>query len=214
MNKRDIADLRREYAREELTRRSVQDDPFEQFSMWFDEAMASDLPDPSAMTLATSSADGHPSARVVLLKGLTAEGLVFYTNYGSAKGHDLAANPRASLLFFWPELERQIRISGVVSKVSAAESDEYFQSRPFESRIGAIASAQSSVLTSRDELEERYQQLLQEYKGKDVPRPDTWGGYVLKPHTFEFWQGRPSRLHDRIRYRKDGEFWHVDRLSP
>jgi len=214
MDKQDIADLRREYAREELTRRSVQDDPFEQFSMWFDEAMGADLPDPSAMTLATANADGHPSARVVLLKGLTSEGLVFYTNYGSAKAHDLAANPRASLLFFWPELERQVRIAGVVSKVSAAESDEYFQSRPFESRVGAIASAQSSVLTSRDELEERYQRLLQEYEGKDVPRPDTWGGYVLKPHTFEFWQGRPSRLHDRIRYRKDGDFWHVDRLSP
>ena len=214
MDKQDIADLRREYAREELTRRSVQDDPFEQFSMWFDEAMGADLPDPSAMTLATANADGHPSARVVLLKGLTNEGLVFYTNYGSAKAHDLAANPRASLLFFWPELERQVRIAGVVSKVSAAESDEYFQSRPFESRVGAIASAQSSVLTSRDELEERYQRLLQEYEGKDVPRPETWGGYVLKPHTFEFWQGRPSRLHDRIRYRKDGDFWHVDRLSP
>jgi len=214
MDKQDIADLRREYAREELTRRSVQDDPFEQFSMWFDEAMGADLPDPSAMTLATANADGHPSARVVLLKGLTSEGLVFYTNYGSAKAHDLAANPRASLLFFWPELERQVRIAGVVSKVSAAESDEYFQSRPFESRVGAIASAQSSVLTSRDELEERYQRLLQEFEGKDVPRPDTWGGYVLKPHTFEFWQGRPSRLHDRIRYRKDGDFWHVDRLSP
>lgn len=214
MNKHDIADLRREYAREELTRRSVQDDPFEQFSAWFDEAMGADLPDPSAMTLATADAEGHPSARVVLLKGLTAEGLVFYTNYESAKARDLASNPRASLLFFWPELERQIRISGVVSKVSAEESDEYFASRPFESRIGALASAQSSVLRSRDELEERVVQLLEEYKDKPVPRPDTWGGYVLKPHTWEFWQGRPSRLHDRIRYRKDGDFWHVDRLSP
>jgi len=214
MNTRDIAALRREYAREELTRRSVQDDPLEQFSMWFDEAMGAQVLEPSAMTLATASADGHPSARIVLLKGLVAEGLVFYTNYDSAKAHDLAANPRASLLFFWPELERQVRIAGVVSKVSAVESDAYFQSRPFESRVGAIASAQSSVLTSRDELEERYQRLLQEYEGKDVPRPDTWGGYVLKPHTWEFWQGRPSRLHDRIRYRKDGDFWHVDRLSP
>ena len=214
MNKHDIADLRREYAREELTRRSVQDDPFQQFSSWFDEAMASDLPDPSAMTLATATSDGHPSARVVLLKGLTVDGLVFYTNYASAKGRDLAANPRASLLFFWPELERQIRIEGVVSKVSEQESDEYFQSRPFESRIGAMASEQSSVLRSRDELEERFARLLEEHEGKDVQRPSSWGGYVLKPHTWEFWQGRPSRLHDRIRYRKDGDLWHVDRLSP
>lgn len=214
MKNEDIAALRSEYAQMQLTKRSVQSDPMAQFSAWFDEAVAAQVKEANAMTLATVSEDGQPSARIVLLKGLEHGGLVFYTNYDSAKGAQMAANPKASVLFFWPELERQIRVEGVVEKVPAETSDAYFSSRPFESQIGAIASNQSAVLRSRDELEEEVQKLLTEEEGKSPARPESWGGYVLKPHTVEFWQGRPSRLHDRIRYTQNGSEWTIDRLYP
>jgi pyridoxamine 5'-phosphate oxidase len=214
MKKLDVSALRREYAREELTKRSVQSDPMAQFSSWFDEAIAAELLEPTAMTLATANADGQPSMRVVLLKGVTENGFVFYTNYLSHKGRDLAENPKASLLFFWPELERQIRIEGITERVPEAESDAYFSSRPFESQVGAWASLQSSVLRSRDEMEEHFETLRATYEGKPVPRPEHWGGYVLTPKVVEFWQGRPSRLHDRIRYRLDNGAWIIERLSP
>ncbi|RPI66138.1 MAG: pyridoxamine 5'-phosphate oxidase, partial [Ignavibacteriae bacterium] len=184
------------------------------FSSWFDEAIAAELLEPTAMTLATATADGQPSMRVVLLKGVTEHGFVFYTNYLSHKGRDLAENPKASLLFFWPELERQIRIEGITERVPAAESEAYFSSRPFESQVGAWASLQSSVLRSRDEMEEHFESLRATYEGKPVPRPEHWGGYVLTPKVVEFWQGRPSRLHDRIRYRLDNGAWIIERLSP
>ena len=214
MNEHDIASLRREYSRERLDERSVQTDPFAQFASWFDEAMAANIPDPNAMSLSTASADAAPSARIVLLKGLENGGFVFFTNYNSSKGKDLAANPKANLLFFWSELERQVSISGRIQKIPAKDSDEYFESRPFESKIGALASAQSELLDSREELEKRYSMLIAEHKDSVVERPEHWGGYVLLPHSFEFWQGRPSRLHDRIRYRKADSSWIIERLSP
>lgn len=214
MDNLDLADLRREYAREVLTKRSVQSDPLLQFSAWFDEAMGAQLLEPAAMTLATSDGEGNVTSRIVLLKGITEEGFVFYTNYNSKKGQQLAINPKASLLFFWPELERQVRIEGSVQRVSNETSDAYFASRPFDSRISAVASEQSSVLRSRDELEAYTNELRERYADGHVPRPIWWGGYLLTPNTVEFWQGRPSRLHDRIRYQRDGDLWHVDRLSP
>lgn len=209
----DIAGLRKEYAREELTEDSVTHEPFEQFARWFDEAMAADLPEPTAMTLSTADRDGRPSSRVVLLKGLD-HGFVFYTNYGSRKGRQLTENPVASLLFFWPELERQVRVDGRVERCSEEESRAYFASRPLASRIGAWASEQSSVLTSRDELVHRVELFTAKFAGGDVPLPPTWGGFRVIPDEVEFWQGRPSRLHDRIRYRKVEGGWVIERLSP
>ena len=171
--------------------------------------------DVNAMTLATATPDGVPSARIVLLKEFDEHGFVFYSNYESQKGRELAANPRAALVFYWPDLERQVRISGRVEQVSREESERYFRSRPFGSRIGALASRQSERLTERDELEERVRRLTLQYKGDEVPLPSAWGGYRLVPATLEFWQGRPSRLHDRLRYTRaaDGT-WMVERLSP
>lgn len=213
MTQHDLAALRKEYTLEELSEHSVAREPFGQFASWFDEAMAAALPEPTAMTLATADADGRPSARVVLLKGVDT-GFVFYTNYESTKGRQLAANPQAALLFFWPELERQIRIEGRVEKLTPEESFRYFASRPLGSKVGAWASQQSSVIASREELAAKFEEYGSKFADGDVPLPPTWGGFRLLPVTFEFWQGRPSRLHDRIRYRHEHGIWAIDRLSP
>jgi pyridoxamine 5'-phosphate oxidase len=208
----NIADLRKEYSREALDEQHVANNPIEQFNRWFDEALAAALPEPTAMILSTATTDGFPSSRTVLLKGIDT-GFVFYTNYQSRKGRELDANPKASLLFFWPELERQVRIEGVVERVSAAEADAYFQSRPIGSRHGAWASPQSDVIDSRGTLEERLRTVVDMYPDV-VPRPPFWGGYRVLPQRVEFWQGRPSRLHDRICYRAGSSAWTLERLAP
>lgn len=189
--------------------------PFKQFEHWFEQALAANLPEPTAMTLATANRDGVPAARIVLLKGCDDRGFAFFTNYQSAKATELEENPRAALVFFWPELKHQIRICGAVSKVSREESETYFRLRPFGSRIGAWASHQSQVLRSREELDRRVEELTRQFEGKDVPLPPHWGGYRLAPEAFEFWQGRESRLHDRFRYTRITEReWQIERLSP
>jgi pyridoxamine 5'-phosphate oxidase len=210
----DIASLRKEYKREELTEGSVAPNPFEQFRHWLDEACSADVPEPTAMTLATADEHGVPSARTVLLKGFDETGFVWYTNYASEKGRCLEQNPVAALLFFWPDLERQIRIAGRVERVSREESEAYFHSRPRESQLGAWASQQSAVVASRDDLDASFAAVQQQFAEGVIPLPPTWGGYRLSPSTIEFWQGRPSRMHDRIRYRKDGEQWVTERLAP
>ena len=210
-----IADLRREYASRALVETDSHDDAIRQFALWFDEALETQLLDVNAMTLATATPSGEPSARTVLLKGYDEHGFVFFTNYESAKGEQLAANPRACLLFFWAELERQVRITGTVEKTSREESEQYFLSRPLESQIGAWASAQSRRVATRAELEERYATLLGNYADGNIPVPHYWGGYRVKPDAIEFWQGRKSRLHDRLLYTKrpDGT-WARVRLAP
>ena len=214
MDKTNLADLRSDYSLNELSAATIGRDPFAQFTVWMNEVLKSDVPEPTAMMLSTVSADGRPSSRVVLLKGFDAEGFVFYTNYESRKGRELAGNPNAVIHFFWAELERQVNISGRVSMVSAEESDEYFQSRPFTSRVGAWASNQSEKLKSRMVLVKRVTKLLVKYAHGNVPRPPHWGGYRLRPDRFEFWQGRPSRLHDRICYEREAGGWTISRLSP
>lgn len=209
----NIADLRKEYTRRGLDEAEAGDDPFEQFRLWFDQALAAGVPEPNAMTLATIAADGRLSARVVLLKGFDRRGFVFYTNYRSRKASDLAATGVAALVFFWPELERQIRIEGSVEQAAAAESDAYFASRPLGSRWGAWASPQSQVIAGRETLDQRLAE-IQERWDDDPPRPPHWGGYRVLPDTLEFWQGRPSRLHDRLRYRLQGDAWIRERLAP
>lgn len=209
-----LADMRREYTRDGLSEANAPSDPFSLFRQWFDDAVKTErLPvEPNAMTLATVDAAGQPSARIVLIKGFDEHGFTFFTNYESRKGADLLAEPRACLLFFWQPLERQVRIEGVVEKVPAEESDAYYHSRPAGSRIGAWASRQSQPIT-RAELEAREQEFRARY-GDQPPRPPHWGGYRLKPTSMEFWQGRPSRLHDRLRYVADGQGWKIERLSP
>jgi pyridoxamine 5'-phosphate oxidase len=209
-----LAALRREYASRALTEADALDDPIAQFSLWFGEALKSELVDVNAMTLATASLDGVPAARIVLLKGFDEQGFVFFTNYESAKARDLSANPRACLLVFWAELERQVRITGRVIKTPAAESEKYFQSRPFESQIGAWASAQSTTIVDRGALETRYAELAAKYGGGPVPLPPFWGGYRVAPETIEFWQGRKSRLHDRLLYLRHDGAWQRRRLAP
>ena len=210
-----IADLRREYAIESLLEKDVEQHPVDQFSKWWDQAVKSEIDEVNAMVVATASADGMPAARVSLLKDYSKEGFVFFTNYKSYKGIQLEENPKACLVFFWKELERQIRIMGLVKKVLPEESDSYFHSRPKYSRIGALASPQSQVIESRQWIDEEFLKLVEEYKDKDPQRPSNWGGYSIKPIIMEFWQGRPSRLHDRIQYtlEENGE-WKIERLAP
>lgn len=210
-----IAHLRKEYATQSLLEQDVAPDPMAQFDLWWQQALDSNLAEPNAMTLATASADGLPSARIVLLKGLSQEGFVFFTNYRSYKAMQLEENPKACLVFFWSELERQVRITGLVKKVAAAESDAYYLSRPEGSRIGAWASPQSSVIENRNWLEEQFLKIKEQLQGKDIQRPPHWGGYVVQPVVMEFWQGRPSRLHDRIQYTlQQGGGWKIERLAP
>ena len=210
-----IADIRKDYKLRSLNEEDVAADPFAQFQQWWDQAIASDIDEVNAMTLATASNDGLPSARIVLLKGFNSKGFVFFTNYNSYKGKQLDENPKACLVFFWKELERQVRITGLIEKVSAAESDEYFNSRPQNSRIGAIASPQSEVIVNRAWLEEREHELKRQFEHLPIQRPSHWGGYRVVPINVEFWQGRPGRLHDRIFYevQQDGG-WTIQRLAP
>lgn len=212
---KSIADLRQEYSLQRLNKTDAHPNPFEQFTLWFDQAVAAKLPEPNAMTLATATPDGKPSARMVLLKGYDERGFVFYTNYKSRKGQQLLANPWGAIAFWWTQLERQVRIEGQIEQVSAEESDAYFHSRPQDSQLGAWASEQSQVIDSREVLEQRLQHLKTEYENKTIPRPPYWGGFRLIPVAIEFWQGRPSRLHDRLLYQRTAEgSWMIQRLSP
>jgi len=210
-----IASIRVEYKLKSLSEEDTASNAYEQFSKWWSEARNSHLHEINAMTLATADKNGTPSARIVLLKGYDARGFVFFTNYNSAKGNELAENPKASLLFFWKELERQVRIDGTVEKISGIESDIYFKSRPVGSQVGAWASPQSTVIENRQVIENNFQKYEQQFEAGNIPRPEHWGGYLVKPSKIEFWQGRSSRLHDRIQYsfQTDGS-WNRERLAP
>ena len=211
----NVADLRKDYQLQGLSETDADRNPFKQFQVWFDQALAAQLPEPNAITVATVTKSGKPRARVVLLKNFDERGFVFYTNYHSHKGQELADNPQAAIAFWWAELERQVRIEGRVLKVSDRESDEYFHSRPFNSRLGAWASEQSQVIESREVLEQSLQDLKTKYENQDIPRPPDWGGFRVIPTAIEFWQGRPSRLHDRLLYSLlDDGSWQIERLSP
>lgn len=212
--KKHLGTLRKEYKRHELSEDDVHKDPFIQFDKWFEQVLKLKIEEPNAMILATSDKNGIPSARTVLLKSYDERGFSFCTNYRSRKGKDMSQNPRASILFYWKELERQVRIDGLVEILSKTESEGYFNERPFESRIAAIASLQSEVIEDRKSLEEKFESLKKEFGGKNPPMPSEWGCYAVIPYRFEFWQGRENRLHDRICYEKSGNNWKISRLSP
>jgi pyridoxamine 5'-phosphate oxidase len=214
MNLDDLARVRKEYSRHALSETDVDLNPFVQFNRWLDEALTSRLPEPNAMALATATGEGKPSVRMVLLKGYDDRGFVFFTNYEGRKSSELLKNPNAALLFYWSELERQVRIEGTVEKTSRQESEEYFNTRPLESRLGAWASRQSEVIPGRSDLERKVSDLKERYANREVPVPPFWGGFRLQPQIFEFWQGRENRLHDRIRYSLQGGVWVIERLSP
>jgi pyridoxamine 5'-phosphate oxidase len=209
-----LADLRREYSLASLDLSDASDDPLKQFSRWFEDAQRAELLEPNAMILATVGADGYPSARVVLLKGISENGFVFFTNYRSHKSEDLDARGHAALVFLWKEIERQVRIEGRVVRISDEESTAYFRLRPRGSQIGAWASPQSEIIANREWLEGEAARVEAQYAGKEIPRPSHWGGYRVLPDVIEFWQGRRNRLHDRLRYRREGSCWRIERLAP
>ncbi|MFO7724585.1 MAG: pyridoxamine 5'-phosphate oxidase [Oceanipulchritudo sp.] len=211
----DISELREDYRREALNKETLQTDPMEQFKAWFSQARKAGIKEPNSMILATVDPDGQPWTRTVLLKKLDARGLVFFTNFESRKASQIAANPKVSVLFLWLDLERQVSINGTAEKISSAESMAYFVSRPLGSRLGAWSSRQSSVITSRSLLEAKLEEMKRKFSDGKVPLPSFWGGYRVLPHSFEFWQGRRSRLHDRFLYSRSGEnLWQLDRLQP
>lgn len=214
MTELNISALRKEYKLRSLLETDVDPDPVRQFQQWWNEAMMGDIEEPNAMTIATSTKSGKPSARIVLLKGLSNEGFVFFTNYESKKGNELKENPNAALVFFWKELERQVRIEGTVKKISAKQSDEYFVLRPEQSRIGAWSSPQSKVIKNRKVLEKMFLKYTQRFFDGTILRPPHWGGYAVKPTLIEFWQGRPNRLHDRLQYTLKNKKWIIERLAP
>lgn len=215
MDLKDIQNLRQDYRASTLLEQDVAANPVKQFEKWFDEALKAEIWEPNAMTLATATVNGVPSARIVLLKGFSEQGFAFYTNYLSRKGKELAKNPRAALIFSWGQLERQVRIEGTVEKLSKEQSEQYFHSRPIGSQLGALVSPQSQEIAGREELESKWQQLESEYQDKEIPKPAFWGGYIVKPQLVEFWQGRSSRLHDRILYKNAGKNnWKIVRLAP
>lgn len=211
---KEIAAIREDYAKSSLSENEVLGNPIDQFKKWFSEAMVSEVTEPTAMVVSSASVDGKPSSRVVLMKDIKTDGISFFTNYNSRKGQEIVANPFVSVLFFWPELQRQVRMEAEVEKLAPEESDEYFSSRPRGSQIGAIASPQSAIINNREELEHRVAEVSAEVGEGEIQRPNFWGGFLLKPYRMEFWQGRSSRLHDRIVYKQEEGSWSINRIAP